>query len=154
MLGCDTGGYEEGTIFWGYNALHSVESQLLFQRNISRYFISCLIHRSWRRYVPPKRRLNLNGLHGVVSVSILVFLSRECWTTLRQYTEARTTHSCIHDHNIHQRVLYSVTPWSLVAEAIRRNCCSVVEPRRRKRRPREAQNSLSLSCWIWTGKDR
>jgi hypothetical protein len=27
----------------------------------------------WRRYVPPKRRLNLNGLHGVISQKMILF---------------------------------------------------------------------------------
>jgi hypothetical protein len=29
----------------------------------------------WRRYVPPKRRLALNGLHGVISQKIVRFIT-------------------------------------------------------------------------------
>jgi hypothetical protein len=29
----------------------------------------------WRRYVPPKRRLKLNGLHGVISQKIILFIT-------------------------------------------------------------------------------
>jgi hypothetical protein len=29
----------------------------------------------WRRYVPPKRQLKLNGLHGVISQKIILFIA-------------------------------------------------------------------------------
>jgi hypothetical protein len=38
------------------------------------WFLARLIYRSrkWRRYIPPKRRLSLNGLHGVISQKTVV----------------------------------------------------------------------------------
>jgi hypothetical protein len=32
---------------------------------------------SWRRYVPPKRRLKLDGLHGVISEKMIFFKAYE-----------------------------------------------------------------------------
>jgi hypothetical protein len=29
----------------------------------------------WRRHVPPKRRLTLNGLHGVISQKMIFFIT-------------------------------------------------------------------------------
>jgi hypothetical protein len=29
----------------------------------------------WRRYIPPKRRLTLNGLHGVISQKMVLFIT-------------------------------------------------------------------------------
>jgi hypothetical protein len=31
--------------------------------------------RKWRRYVPPKRRLQLNRLHGVISQKMILFIT-------------------------------------------------------------------------------
>jgi hypothetical protein len=44
---------------------------------LSRWFLARLIlrPRRWRRYVPPKRRLTFNGLHGVISQKIVLFSS-------------------------------------------------------------------------------
>jgi hypothetical protein len=44
---------------------------------LSRRFLAWLIFRPWRwrRYVPPKRRLTFNGLHGVVSQKMVLFIS-------------------------------------------------------------------------------
>jgi hypothetical protein len=43
---------------------------------LSRWFLAQLIFRPWRwrRYVPPKRRLTLNGLHGVISQKMVLFI--------------------------------------------------------------------------------
>jgi hypothetical protein len=42
----------------------------------------CLLHTGlilrswrWRRYVPPKRRLTFNGLHGIISQKIVLFIT-------------------------------------------------------------------------------
>jgi hypothetical protein len=42
-----------------------------------RWFLSwrILLPWGWRRYVPPKRRLTFNGLHGVISQKIQVFIT-------------------------------------------------------------------------------
>jgi hypothetical protein len=54
--------------FLGYN---NVPSFSLFSTPASRWFLAWLILRQWRwRYVPPKRRLTLTGLHGVISQKI------------------------------------------------------------------------------------
>jgi hypothetical protein len=34
--------------------------------------------RRWRRYVPPKRQLTLNGLHGIISSSEMLLFTRLC----------------------------------------------------------------------------
>jgi hypothetical protein len=34
-----------------------------------------LRHWRWRRYVPPKRQLELNGLHGVISQKMILFIT-------------------------------------------------------------------------------
>jgi hypothetical protein len=59
----------------------------------SRWFLAQIIIRPWiwRRYLPPKRRLTFNGLHGIISQMIALFkqlsvyLSRRslCWKPLR-----------------------------------------------------------------------
>jgi hypothetical protein len=43
---------------------------------VSRWFLACLILRTWRwrRNVPPKRRLTFDGLHGVISQKIELFI--------------------------------------------------------------------------------
>jgi hypothetical protein len=33
----------------------------------------------WRRYVPPKRRLKLNGLHWVISQKMILFICQSCF---------------------------------------------------------------------------
>jgi hypothetical protein len=30
---------------------------------------------SWRRYIPHKRRLTLNGLHGIISQKFILFIT-------------------------------------------------------------------------------
>jgi hypothetical protein len=44
---------------------------------LSRWFLARLIPRPWRwrRYFPPKRRLTYNGLHGVISLKIALFIT-------------------------------------------------------------------------------
>jgi hypothetical protein len=44
---------------------------------LSRWFLAWFILRPWRRrrHVPPKRRLTFNGLHGVISQKIELFLT-------------------------------------------------------------------------------
>jgi hypothetical protein len=44
---------------------------------LSRWFLAELIRRPWRwrRYVPPKRRLTFNGLHGVITQKIIFFIT-------------------------------------------------------------------------------
>jgi hypothetical protein len=33
---------------------------------------------TWRRYIPPKRPLTFNGLHGVISQNIVLFMTNKC----------------------------------------------------------------------------
>jgi hypothetical protein len=52
----------------------------MFLRNVvllSRWFIARLILLPWRwrQYVPPKRQLTLNGLHGVIFQKIVLFIT-------------------------------------------------------------------------------
>jgi hypothetical protein len=37
-------------------------------------YVCLLRHWRWRRYVPPRRRLKLNGLHGVMSQKMILFV--------------------------------------------------------------------------------
>jgi hypothetical protein len=42
----------------------------------------------WRRYVPPKRPLTFNGLHGVISQNVVLFITtavRTCIPTLHEF---------------------------------------------------------------------
>jgi hypothetical protein len=50
---------------------------------LSRRFLARLILRPWRwsQYVPPKRRLTFNELHGVTSQKILLFTKTAVWTS-------------------------------------------------------------------------
>jgi hypothetical protein len=48
-----------------------------------RWFLAQLNFRPWRwrQYIPPKRRLTLNGLHGVISQEMVLF-KRFCWNSI------------------------------------------------------------------------
>jgi hypothetical protein len=54
------------TIFWDITPCLSTASRWLLARLILRPW-------RWRRYVPPKRRLTFNGLHGVISQKMVLF---------------------------------------------------------------------------------
>jgi hypothetical protein len=45
-----------------------------------RWFLARRILRLWRRrrYVPPKRRMTFNGLHGVISQKTVLFINHPC----------------------------------------------------------------------------
>jgi hypothetical protein len=64
IWGSHSGGYEEYNLL-GYKAVYSGECQ---PTCLQAGFLLSLFFRPWRyrRYVPPKRRLTLNGLHGVI----------------------------------------------------------------------------------------
>jgi hypothetical protein len=51
-------------------------------RLLSRWFLARLILRPWRcrRHVPPKRRLNFNELHCIISQKIGLFITT-AWRT-------------------------------------------------------------------------
>jgi hypothetical protein len=53
------------------------ESRWQAEHVLLRWFLARLIFRPWRwwRYVPPKRRLTFNGLHGVISQKIVLFIT-------------------------------------------------------------------------------
>jgi hypothetical protein len=53
----------------GTYRLHLQGVEKYVQQETSLFFRS----QRWRRYVPPKRRLTLNGLHGVISQKIVLF---------------------------------------------------------------------------------
>jgi hypothetical protein len=56
---------------------------------LSGWFLACLIFRpwKWRRYIPPKRRLTLNGLHGVISPEENALHNHRC-ENLKSYNNA------------------------------------------------------------------
>jgi hypothetical protein len=50
-------------------------SALSFNRRLEGTYILYLQgRRRWRQYVPPKRRLKLNGLYGVISQKMILFI--------------------------------------------------------------------------------
>jgi hypothetical protein len=58
---------------------------------LSRWFLAQLILRPWRwrRTVSPKRRLLFNGLHGVISQKIKLFLTRHFCTYASEVRKTR-----------------------------------------------------------------
>jgi hypothetical protein len=64
IWGFHSGGYEEYQLL-GYNDTCLLTGFLL---NLF------LLPWWWRRYVPPKRLLTLNGLHGVISQKLILFI--------------------------------------------------------------------------------
>jgi hypothetical protein len=85
IWGFHSGGYEEYHLL-GYDAVQSVELQPTFRRNISppssrsKKASTCLLAEiifwpwRWGRYVPSKRRLQLNRLQGVISQKMILFI--------------------------------------------------------------------------------
>jgi hypothetical protein len=61
---------------------------------LSRWFLARLIIRPWRwrRYVPPKRRLASNGLHGVIYQKIVLFITTTVRTSNSTYIPSKMTH--------------------------------------------------------------
>jgi hypothetical protein len=60
------------------------------------WFLTLLIFqpRSWRRHIPPNRLFTFNGLHGVLSQKIELFLTYTLIISLNQSVEVRK--NCIH----------------------------------------------------------
>jgi hypothetical protein len=57
----------------------------------------------WKRYVPQKRRLTLNGLHGVISQKMVLFMSllRSC---RRGWPPGSPALSHLHTYTVHTRI--------------------------------------------------
>jgi hypothetical protein len=62
----------------------------------------------WRRYVPPKRRLTLKGLHGVISQKMILFKSLHQTNRLLQVVNTRyegaikpPVHFCLFEPPVH-----------------------------------------------------
>jgi hypothetical protein len=62
-----------GIIFWDITPLAT-----RFQAG---FLLSFLLPLRWRRYVPPKRRLTLNGLHGVIFQKMVLFITTSVRTS-------------------------------------------------------------------------
>jgi hypothetical protein len=64
---------------------------------LSRWFLAWLIFRPWRwrRYVPPKRPLTLNRLHGVISQKMVLF---KIWTRHFPNTNQKYYHVSLRHH--------------------------------------------------------
>jgi hypothetical protein len=88
----------KSTIFWDVTPCSSLSVIRRFRgiyslhlqgcHMLSRWFLALsLFFRPWRwrRYVPPKRRLTLNGPHGVISQKMVLL-----WNTLIRICEAKT----------------------------------------------------------------
>jgi hypothetical protein len=54
-----------------------IARQTFARHLLPRWYLAWLILRpwAWRRHVPPKRRLTFNGLHGVISQKIVLFIA-------------------------------------------------------------------------------
>jgi hypothetical protein len=74
----------KSTIFWDVTPCSPLKINRRFGGKyrsachlLSRWFLGLLIFRPWRwrRYVPPKRRLALTGLHCVMSQKIVLFIT-------------------------------------------------------------------------------
>jgi hypothetical protein len=72
------------TIFWDITSYSALKDNRRFEGTystachlLSRWFLARLILRSWRwrRYVPQKRRLTFNGLHGVIAQKTVLFIT-------------------------------------------------------------------------------
>jgi hypothetical protein len=65
---------------WCWRALPSG-----IQRRVTCLLLARLIRPwRWRRYVPPKRQLTFNGLHGVISQKIALFITAAVRTSYRR----------------------------------------------------------------------
>jgi hypothetical protein len=98
IWGSDTGGYEEYYLL-GYTAMQSVKSQLTFRRNISPP-PSISNNRRWIRYIPLKRRLAFNGLHGLISQK-LVFFKEEPVRNIPVYQKVSGNGQCIRTYELY-----------------------------------------------------
>jgi hypothetical protein len=60
-----------------------------YRHLLSHWFLARLISRPWRwrRYVPKKRRLTLNGLHGVISQKMALFKTTAVRTSNPTYSK-------------------------------------------------------------------
>jgi hypothetical protein len=77
--------------FGGTNRLHLEGQKITSARNqrasrwqvLARWFLAQLIFWPWRwkRYVPPKFRLILNWLHGVISQKVVFLKPSQCYVT-------------------------------------------------------------------------
>jgi hypothetical protein len=74
----------KGTDFWDITSCCPLQVNRRFRGTyrlhfhlLSHWFLSWLILRTWRwgRHVSPKRRLAFNGLHGVISQKIVLFIA-------------------------------------------------------------------------------
>jgi hypothetical protein len=75
---------QKSTIFWDITPCSPLEVNRLFGgtyrlhlqgRRISRARNQSKIRWQGRRYIPPKRRFTFNGLHGVISQKIVLFIT-------------------------------------------------------------------------------
>jgi hypothetical protein len=72
--------WSESTIFWDITPCSPLRVNRLFGVTchlLSRWFLAQLIYRPWRwkLYVLPKRRFTFNGLHGIISQKMLLFIT-------------------------------------------------------------------------------
>jgi hypothetical protein len=82
---------QKNTIFWHITPCSSACHLL------SRWFLARLILRPWRweRYVPPKRLLTFNGLHGVISQKIVLFITTAVRTSNPTFSMFCCLESCM-----------------------------------------------------------
>jgi hypothetical protein len=99
---------------------------------LSRWYLARLIHRPWRwsRYVPPKRRLIFNGLHGVMPQKIVLHRWTLNCTALTRLTEhGRSSHIASErthrEHRLHHLFYFCVTsPRTRMLRALHSNDCT------------------------------
>jgi hypothetical protein len=63
----------------------------------------------WRRYVPPKRRLKLNGLHGVISQKTILFITTSVKTYIWKLQLAPELITIFKESGLGHAVTYDMT---------------------------------------------
>jgi hypothetical protein len=107
----------KSTIFWDITPCSPLKVNRRFGGTSSacylfsvRYLARLLRPSRWRRYVPPKRRLTLNGLHGVISHKTVQFITKDGMTS--NPTDVPLPRG--RDH--------TVLPWAVVSGTGRKQC--------------------------------
>jgi hypothetical protein len=97
---------------------------------LSRWFLSCFILRPWRlkRYVPPKRPLIFNGLHGVISQKTILFTTTAVRTSNALLDFSDVLLNVINVHTI-ETICFNALSWHRAILIIRHLVISTASPR-------------------------
>jgi drug/metabolite transporter (DMT)-like permease len=81
--------------FGGTYRLHLQALSILLATSLLAGLLNLFLRpRKWRQYVPPKRRLKLNGLHGIIFQNMILFI------TTAVKTSNPTNFMLLRSHNI------------------------------------------------------